>query len=350
MNETSEYIDRYFNGEMAPDEKGAFESRCLSDPGFAKEVAVYIMMYDQAREQWAQNKKQEFTAFDEGEIQTPVLSLNGVSQEVLSGPAAPIVPLEQQEILQPGPGKLRKLQAWKIMAIAATFLGIVALGVTFFVLGEKDKSSIAVNPTKNEGLKSKAGPDTSVSQQNIPSNAVTKQNPEKQNPSGRGISKTSRDQLVARYFKPDALPKETVGVLESAFEEYKSRDYKSASREYEDAIAMVEELTTRSTGDDSEEEEGKLLLFYARYYNGLSYLASDRPVNAIKELKAIKTSPDRLWQSKVQWYLALATLKSGDIRGSQALLKKVANSPNGKTYKTKAADLLKEIEMHLQTK
>src|SRR5690348_16375163 len=64
MNDVLPYIDRYFNSELSTEEKKAFESRCLSDPAFARMVAFYISLQEQSQQQWAERKKQQFAQLE----------------------------------------------------------------------------------------------------------------------------------------------------------------------------------------------------------------------------------------------------------------------------------------------
>src|SRR6476619_3397247 len=81
MNDMLPYIERYFNGELSSEEKKTFESRCLSDPAFARMVAFYISLQEYSQQQWAERKKEQFAkleveAFSEDATS---FSTNGVS-------------------------------------------------------------------------------------------------------------------------------------------------------------------------------------------------------------------------------------------------------------------------------
>src|SRR5215211_8265259 len=64
MNDFLNHIDSYFHGRLNPEEKKEFESRCLADPAFARMVAFYISLHDQLYEQWAEQKKKEFSKWE----------------------------------------------------------------------------------------------------------------------------------------------------------------------------------------------------------------------------------------------------------------------------------------------
>src|SRR3954469_23066072 len=64
MNDVLPYIDRYFNNELAAEEKKTFEGRCLADPAFARMVAFYISLQEHSQQQWAERKKQQFAQLE----------------------------------------------------------------------------------------------------------------------------------------------------------------------------------------------------------------------------------------------------------------------------------------------
>jgi hypothetical protein len=218
-------------------------------------------------------------------------------------------------------------------------VGIIILGIVVYLQIRKNDTSKLVKNEKEDVLKNRDTTDTAQKSIVIDTGA----NKNKDVPI-RERDILINEQLVAKNFKLDAPPKHTEGVLAEAFNGYKDGDYKSASREYEDAINMIEELDTRSADDEKEAEERKLLLFYAHYYNGLSNFAQGNTAKAIAELKKIKQSPDKFWQNKVQWYLALAYIKEGKIKEAQTLLNQVADSRHSGGYKQKALSLLDEIK------
>ncbi|MBV8252868.1 MAG: hypothetical protein JO154_09715 [Chitinophaga sp.] len=60
MSEILDYIDDYFTGAMAPEERTVFEKRCETDKAFAQEVAFYINARSVIREELHTNKQQDF--------------------------------------------------------------------------------------------------------------------------------------------------------------------------------------------------------------------------------------------------------------------------------------------------
>ena len=60
MNETLQYIDQYFTGELNDSQRIEFEKRCEDDRDFAGEVAAYISMRAALRQSLHDSKKKEF--------------------------------------------------------------------------------------------------------------------------------------------------------------------------------------------------------------------------------------------------------------------------------------------------
>jgi Tfp pilus assembly protein PilF len=89
----------------------------------------------------------------------------------------------------------------------------------------------------------------------------------------------------------------------------------------------------------------ELITFYAQYYLAQSYMSTNNMTNAIQELQnAIKIAPDKIWESKIQWYLALAYLKTDQIIKTKILLKEVANKELANNYKQRAINLINDLK------
>ncbi len=60
MSDILSDIEDYFSGKSSERVKEAFENKCISDPVFAEEVALYISMRDALKQQLYEQKKHEF--------------------------------------------------------------------------------------------------------------------------------------------------------------------------------------------------------------------------------------------------------------------------------------------------
>jgi len=317
MSESLEYIERYFGGEMAPDEKIVFEDRCIRDPAFGREVAVYIMMQEQMTRQWKEGKKQDFNTLETESNRSRTVKM----------PDA-----------KPRQGRLRTLNPWKYSAIAASVVLVIAVGVVFYLqYAKRDSSGLAKNENKNQ---QKQIIDTVTSpKENIDSNKPADK-PKEAPLTEPDIS--MYDQLVAKNFTPDKVPLNIEGLLADPFHQYERGNFKDAISSFKETEGMLEGLETRGE-DEQEEKERKQILFYARYYSAISHIANGNPLKAIAEFKSAGPGPDRYWQNKIRWYSALAYLKTGKVTNAKSLLEQVVADTHSRDYKKKAADLLNDI-------
>ena len=60
MTDNLEYIDRFFNGELSPEETQHFEKRIIDDPEFADEVTFYLSARQILQEEVIKEKKERF--------------------------------------------------------------------------------------------------------------------------------------------------------------------------------------------------------------------------------------------------------------------------------------------------
>jgi len=63
MEQSFDDIDRYFNGELPPAEKSAFEERIVRDEAFAESVGFYLNARQTARSELHEQKRKEFGEF-----------------------------------------------------------------------------------------------------------------------------------------------------------------------------------------------------------------------------------------------------------------------------------------------
>lgn len=93
-----------------------------------------------------------------------------------------------------------------------------------------------------------------------------------------------------------------------------------------------------------EEDTNRLVPFYIHYYKAQSFLATNHAARAIAQLHmAIRKSPDSIFSSKVNWYLALAYLNGGNIKKAEQLLQQLSGNSTAGQYQSQAAELLKVI-------
>ncbi len=359
MTDVLPYIDYYFNGELSTEEKRTFEERCLADPGFARMVAFYISLQEHSQQQWAARKKQQFdqleaetfSADETSLLTTGVLKASehywkeeetgdiNTIEEGNSGASlkeVPFVRLLKGESLKNEESKIRPLTRWKWLAVAA-LMGVIAGGIILYVQSHKQGNTVATNAKEEKNTKSSPALNHSYAQNNVVVDSAAKQTDKKKEASKKGLDRAEQQQLFAQNFVPDAPPKQEndLLLLEDAFKHYEKGNYKQASAEYEEAQKQVESFTTRAPENEQDEAVRNRILFYAHYYDALSYLVIGNTTEAIRVLKAIKESPDRYWQCKQRWYLALAYIKTGEIAKAADLLQQVATSKQAREIQAK---------------
>ena len=97
------------------------------------------------------------------------------------------------------------------------------------------------------------------------------------------MDKAEQQQLYAQNFVPDTPPQQRT-LLEDAFEYYEKGSYKQARIAYEEAQKLEKALQQEHWKMNRRKPERKHILFYAYYYNALSYMAAGNASKAIKEL------------------------------------------------------------------
>ena len=358
-------ILRYVEGEMEADERKVFVGSLSENNELHKEVELYKELqslgrsierkfYDtglllsgektddeevnsligKARENW---KKQQ-----ESERRTHEFTVNETS--------LPRLPVEKKHA-----GLKNYLRKWQA---AAVFAGLVLAGISgwYFYDQRMNGSSLFVHKKADSNNAGKYAPDSSgkMPAQNPPPSQkelVYKDTIQVKAPqlgpvqkNEFNINKDQRKVLLAAHFVPDALPEDKADILEEAFKLYQNSDYEHASRAYEEAVEILENLDVRAKKDTKQEQRRMVMIFYARYYNGQSYLADDKAVKAAEELKkALQVCRDKTMLVKTRWYLALAFLGSGQQHKTAQLLKQVAGNNDEKIYKQKAVHLIKDL-------
>ncbi|MBD0331373.1 MAG: tetratricopeptide repeat protein [Chitinophagaceae bacterium] len=360
-----EKVKNYFSGQMSPEEQLQFKAELTTNKDLATVFDLYQTiekgLFDTeesaAEEGLLRNTlKEVHERYIANELQQDAeqTQTNEEKQQLPESDLEKVTPAIETSKVQSG--KIRRLGVWKSLAIAATVIGVILVGSIWYL--QKEKSSPAVATVKDKGDKSKdiTIQDTAHPQINTPTANIATQDKHKtpeQKQDNINLAKTSvpdrahREALYARNFKPDAIPSNFPDLLQEALSHFKDQEYKDVIAAIDiDAIkTSMEELRPRGQPDEQQEKEEKQTLFYAYYYKALSYMADNNAAKAIPEFQnALTKSPDKFWQGKAQWYLALAYLKAGKIDGAKMWLKQVVNNNKAGEYKQKALQLISELE------
>lgn len=328
-----EKIEEFLTGKMSPEEHKDFEQELESNEALFAEYNTYRDI-----ETYLSNSRKYA---DENELKK---SLTKLGAEFFNTTANDLADKQEEPtaILSPPlPGKsgrVKSIQIWRL--VAAIFLGIIALSIIWYQLDNKknmkDQAVIAPKVTSDSTGRHKTGIDSASPIPSSPNLAKqdSLKNREFENsqpvPSNLGQEK----RLVAKYFKPDAPPENKEGPLADAFDLYESGQYKNAATAFEDA-----DLNVSNRG----ETDTLLTRFYASYYEGLSYMATNEDMKAISQLSGL-TINDAELQAKSLWYLALAYLRLGNTQKALLLLREVQKIFGVEELGLKANELIAELK------
>lgn len=362
-DEQYKQVFRYVDGEMDADEQRAFETTLHQNKTLLDEVALYkeVRTLSASVEQKIGNTDSFITSEKKSNDGKVMAMINESRKEweskyenalkIKNG----IPPVEFKSIKREDK-KIRRINLFKWLA-AAVVAGIVSFGVAFWYAQNKNADSklaadkketdsqIINNNNKNINKPENTVQDKpSLQQENASSkNIADKKETVNQNKNGvvkqtrkkYNIAAEKREGLFANNFNPDQAPADADSRLRKAFAYYNTNDFQKALQ----AFDYSEMLIKRGV-----DENKKLTSFYTHYYRAQSYLAIDSIARAIPQMKtAIITSPDDFWKSKAQWYLALAHLKTDDVKETERLLEQLVKNKQAGEYKQKAIDLMKEL-------
>ncbi|MCU7548179.1 hypothetical protein OCK74_03595 [Chitinophagaceae bacterium LB-8] len=346
MNEILlEKVKDYFSVNMTPEERLQFEKDLETDEELAKLFDLYQTIENGV------DDIEEYTE-EEAALRDTLKELHeeyGIHERHHEPEAFIEAHTSTTEV-----GKVRSINLWKNLAIAAVLISIIALCVIWLVPERKSSQDIAnKNETKEQPV-STIPEDTST----LPVNKTDehkamqeKSEPQQNKDSIQSIkpstlTKEEREALYANNFKADKTPARTPDLLKDAMDHYKDQEYRDAiaTIDIESIQTSLEDQRTRGIPDEQQRQEENITLFYAHYYKAISHMAENKTSQAIPELRnALKRSPDQFWQGKTRWYMALANLKTGKVKEATALLKQVAHSSQAREYRLKALKLINDL-------
>jgi tetratricopeptide (TPR) repeat protein len=317
MNEKwFERIEDYLGEKMSAEERLLFEQEIAAD----KELASDFNLYHEIEEEMRDDERhyQNETAFKNSLETLNKIYFPGLKNSTTYGTEPRIHP------------QTKKLRLWKNISIAAAVTGIIASATLFYLYGTKNKTEIAVNKNKSDSLNQ---------QRPIPSQNLT-ENKDTVNPINNNNTVPKKninpEILYAQNFTPEALPEDTEGALENAFDDYSNKKYKKAIIAFNNVDSTA--ATTRGETDTA------LMKFYSSYYKAQCYLSIGNADEAVINLKnALNYSTDNYNKIRVNWYLALAYLKTGELQKANDLLTKIAADKSQIKYKRKAQALKEKL-------
>lgn len=384
-DEQYDQVLRYTEGEMNATESKAFEAVLIHNTAISNEVEFYkeirtliesadekisnlnkdtgeektgadevLRMIKQARANW-ENRHENDWRQEHSMPLREVKNIDSQKQDDLTEITdEPESGRDFKRLLKEEP-KIKRIYLFQWLA-AAVLIGLVCIGVTFqylrnkkadqeIVYNKKEPDSKVAAENKSQGSQKKNNLPEQTSSQANSSVSDNASSPNSRVNNRIGIEKAEREKLVDENFEPDKLPAQIPAPLEDPSAFYKDRKPEKAIREYKNLLADIQDAKNSNLEARGEDNETELITFYAHYYLAQSYMSVNNMTNALQELrKAISKAPDKKWKNKVQWYMALAFLKTGQIQRAETLLKEVADNQQANDYKQRAIKLVDELK------
>ena len=149
MNESMfERVERYLNGELSQEERSHFEADLETN----KELASMLNLYKAIETEMSNKEKYRV---DEATLKNTLKKLNATyfTDEQKVNPdnpepkeEIPSIRLANSQPVQEYYGKPKTIKLWRSVAVAAGILGIIALGVTWYLQSIKNNSPVVVTP------------------------------------------------------------------------------------------------------------------------------------------------------------------------------------------------------------
>lgn len=138
------------------------------------------------------------------------------------------------------------------------------------------------------------------------------------------------DKLFKMYYQPDKAVvvnragRGNVNIVEALM--------KFQKKEFEVASGMFEEILINNPDNIA-----------LRFYNGISYIETEKYDEAIKSFNIILKDKDNLYVEHAEWYVALCYLKKEQVEDARIQLLRIANEEDG-FYKEDAKKILEKLD------
>lgn len=358
MNEALlERVKNYCSGQMNLEDQERFEQDLTTNTELAALLELYRTIENGIEESTYPEEEALLRAsletlhkeFLAGERQIEVSTMQAGEQYSSVTTAARHLPETRKD-------RLRQLNPWKSVAVAAFIIGIIAMGSLLYFQKENHPSEVALHNETSGQPDRPVQLDTNLKGTHRPAGTGAirpegEPTPSKQDHKGPTVLPTltaaAQKALYTESFQKDSLPSDYSDLLQEAFHRYQNGEYQDAIASIDIEALQVALEEQRPRGQQVAQQEEQRTLFYAHYYRALSYMMEQKEGKAISEWhRALAGSPDRYWRGKAQWYLALAHLKMGHLRETRQSLKQVAANGHAPAVQEKAVQLLKKLDEH----
>jgi hypothetical protein len=344
MNEKwFEKIDRYLNLEMTHEEQLLFESEIADDEELSSAFRVYRRIEEEMKSKgdYRENEaslKESLKRLNEKyfKVDNQLSTKRRISEndpEILKRSEGSSKSTDNR--LTENNGNIKRMYSWKNIAIAAAIISFISLGALWYLQSEKQTKDNRQTVTRNDNI---AKTSDAPKEETVKQNGIRREGSIENTIVNPPSLETNRKKYIAvasRHFKPDVSPSEVPDPSAVAMELYEAKNY-------ENAISAFNESARLMTRGD---EDIELIEFYSSYYKGISYLAIGNDKKALTELQnSVKKSPNENWRIRSQWYLALASLKNGNLQAADKLFHSLADNTHAGKYKSESTGLINELK------
>jgi hypothetical protein len=310
-----EDVQKFLDGEMTPKEEQVFFEKVKQNSSLADhldfEAELQNYLYTQEFEKYSVNLKQENLSVTVPKTEEEKKLFDAIKNNKIE--------------IETGGRVINLFRRRGFYYIAAASLAAIVLtivGINYF------QSSSPANETAYIDVKNETKGSIPVSR-HIDSNQRIKKASIAD--SSRGVNYAS---LADTFYKKDKPDKLTAHMSSKEIKDFNRGDYTSIQKLNLDKVSQ--------TGNTDEDRKTKDLSYY---YKGLSYMETNNPHDAVKNLRRVADSTqNEQLKIKAWWYLSLAYLKDNNSAKAIEFLTKVKGNHAEHFYQQKASLLLDKIK------
>jgi hypothetical protein len=294
-----ESIQKYLDGEMTPGEEKLFLEKVKKTPPLAEyldfENDLHSYLYSKESDKYSRQLKYTKADFN--------IPHDAKDKKLLEA-------IRKNKLKAGGGGKIINLfknKRFYYIAVASISGILVTIGIINYF-----KSQPKNTPAYTENKKTR------------PADTVN----------GKKYQGANYASLADTFYKKDSVAPSKNQLSSQELKDFNKGDYNSIQKINPDKVY--------NTGNKNEDKQAKELSYY---YKGLSYIETNDPGNAIKNLQwVVDSTKDQQLRVKADWYLALMYLKTNDTAKAVPLLDSVKNNNAEFLLKEKAILLLDKMK------
>ena len=311
-------IESYLSKELQGEQKTTFEAELRSRSELMEEARLQRKISQGLQILAKRNERQELTIFldkvkAEMPLETAALESKVISFEdpISNKNEVKVIPMWQTNTFR--------------MALAASFVGALAVGNYYLFLKDEPTQGIATNKPKIETGET-------------PKEIITI-SPNRSLPKEELLAFNDNQKLADSYYTD--LPKFRSDVpsdLVSGIEAYYANKPEEAIKQLSKRFPTFKSDNTQTQNDSIQNRIDNLTL-----YRGLSHFKNKEALKAIQDLSIASKSEDIIIHEFADWYLALAYLKNNQITEAKKTLEEIRENDDSR-FNGKALEILGKIK------